>query len=140
MSLVLDSSVALAWCFEDERTEAIRAVLDVVVERGAVVPSLWRYEVANGLQMAVRRNRIDAAFRDRALANLSDVEILADDDSDALVWPATTKLAELYGLTVYDAAYLELAQRRRLPLATLDSALTRAARAAGVSLQLRQSD
>jgi len=137
MSLVLDSSVALAWCFEDERTQAVRVVLDAVVEGGAVVPSLWRYEVANGLQMAIRRHRIDAAFRDRVLGNLSEFEIRADDDSDALVWPATTKLAGLYGLTVYDAAYLELAQRRRLPLATLDAALTGAAQAAGVSLQIR---
>ena len=137
MSLVLDSSVTLAWCFEDERTPAVRAILDAVVEGGAAVPLLWRYEVANGLQMAQRRNRIDAAFRDRVLANLSELGIQTDDDSDALVWPATTKLAELFGLTVYDAAYLELAQRRRLPLATLDSALTGAAQAAGVSLQVR---
>jgi predicted nucleic acid-binding protein len=68
MTLVLDSSVALAWHFEDEQTEAGRAALFEVAEADAVVPGLWRYEIANGLQMAVRRGRIDAALRDRAWA------------------------------------------------------------------------
>ncbi len=72
MSLVLDPSLALSWYFEDERTAEADALLDQVVDRGAVVPSLWRLEVANGFQTAIRRKRIDAAFRDTALADDGD--------------------------------------------------------------------
>ena len=133
---MLDSSATLAWCFEDERTEPLRQLLDQVVENGAVVPSLWRFEVANGLQMAVRRKRIDESFRDRILGNLAKLEIRVDAESDVQVWSTSVRLAALYGLTVYDASYLELAQRRRLPLATQDAALEQAARQAAVALSL----
>lgn len=132
MTLVLDSSITLAWQFEDEHTDATLGVLDAVVEAGAVVPPLWRYEVANGLQMAMRRGRIDADRRDRMIHSLADLDVSIDDESLAQAWSATLALSCLYGLTVYDAAYLELAQRRRLPLATLDRPLAVAARAAGV--------
>lgn len=134
MILVLDSSAALAWHFEDERTEEALALLNRVAESGAVAPALWQYEVANGLQVAMRRKRIDAAYRDRALANLAALDVAIDKDSDTHAWSATVRLAERHDLTVYNAAYLELAQRRRLPLATLDLALARAARAEGVEL------
>lgn len=134
MSVVLDSSVTLAWHFEDESTDATRALLNRVADAGAVAPSLWRFEVANGLQMAVRRNRIDIAYRDRSLTSLAALDIRIDAESDGHVWSATVRLAEVHGLTVYDAAYLELAQRRRLPLATLDAALAKAASAAGVQV------
>ena len=70
MSLVLDPALALSWYFEDERTARSNALLDQVVDQGAVVPALWRLEIANGFQMAIRRKRIDPAFRDRALAAL----------------------------------------------------------------------
>ena len=136
MTLVLDSSATLAWCFEDERSEALRRLLDEVVENGAAVPSLWRFEVGNGLQMAVKRRRIDEGFRDRILGNLAKLDIRVDAEGDVQVWSATVRLAALYGLTVYDASYLELAQRRRLPLATLDAALAQAAREAGVPISL----
>ncbi len=129
MSLVLDSSVALAWCFKDERTKASQAVLHRVAEEGAVAPSLWRFEVAHGLQMAVRRQRIDASRRDLLLARLARLAIEVDSDSDSHAWSASVRLSDRHGLTVYDSAYLELAQRRRLELATLDDALIRAARA-----------
>jgi len=128
---VLDSSVALAWLFADEG-EAALAVLDRVGEAGAVVPSLWRYEVANGLLVAERRGRIDAGYRARSLGRLAVLPIACDEESDRRCWDATVALAEARGLTAYDAAYLELAQRRLLPLATLDAALAGAARDAGV--------
>ena len=70
MSLVIDSSITLAWLFDDERTPQADAVMRQVAKAGAVVPSLWRLEVANGLQSAVRRKRIDAAFRDASIADL----------------------------------------------------------------------
>lgn len=132
MSLVLDSSMALAWCFEDERTPAAQKVLAQVAESGAIVPGLWRFEVANGLQMAVRRQRIDGEYRDRMLTDLAALDVRLDSESEAQAWSASVQLAATYQLTVYDAAYLELAQRRRLPLASLDKALQGAAAASKV--------
>ncbi len=134
MSLVLDGSAALAWCFDDESTAPVDAIMLKVANEGAVTPSLWRFEVANGLQTAIRRKRIDVAYRDRMLDNLAALNIRIDAESDSYVWSATAQLAAVHGLTVYDAAYLELAQRRRLPLATLDAALARAAEQAGVEV------
>ena len=132
MSVALDSSLTLAWFFEDERSEAAVALLHRVAEEGAIVPTLWRFEIANGLEMAIRRKRIDLPFRDRAPANLEVLDIETDRDSDRLVWSTTVQMAGRHQLTVYDAVYLELAQRRRVPLATLDRALRRAADAVGV--------
>jgi predicted nucleic acid-binding protein len=129
LSLVLDSSITLAWYFRDEQTPAARAVLQQVAESGAVVPALWRFEVPNGLQMAVRRKRVDTEFRDRALMHLATLAIAIDSESEAQAFAATVGLADRHGLTVYDASYLELAQRRRLELATHDRDLARAARA-----------
>jgi len=131
LSLVLDSSATLAWIFADETTPSIQAVFTQVAEAGAVVPALWRLEVANSLLMATRRGRIDAQFRGAALADLSLLDITADLHTDSRAWADTVELAERFRLTVYDAAYLELAQRRRLPLATLDLELSAAAQAAG---------
>ena len=139
MSLVLDASLTLSWYFEDERTPAIDAVLDQVVASGAVVPSLWRMEVANGFQMAIRRNRIDRDFCDRAIRHLGLLPIVVDPETDTYVWTATLRLADRFGLTVYDAVYLELAQRRGLPLASLDKELSAAGQALGVSTQGRMA-
>ncbi len=69
MSLVLDASLTLAWYFEDEATPAAEEVLDAVAEQGAIVPPLWRLEVANAFQSGVRRGRIDAAYRDASLGS-----------------------------------------------------------------------
>ncbi len=134
MSLVLDSSAVLAWVHGDERTPEIEAVFDRVVEKGAVVPHLWHLEVANSLTVAVRRKRVTQAFRDDVLKDLADLDISVDGETAANAWGASVRLADLYGLTLYDAAYLELAQRLRLPLATLDRDLAKAARAAGVEV------
>lgn len=134
MSLVLDSSITLAWLFEDERTPAADEVLQRVVENGAVAPSLWRLEVANGLQTAVRRGRIDPAFRDASIADLQALMVAVDPEAHARAWADTLELAARHGLTLYDAAYLELAQRRRLPLAALDRELRAAADVNGVEL------
>ena len=134
MSLVLDPSLALSWYFEDERTARSDALLDQVVDQGAVVPALWRLEIANGFQMAIRRKRIDPAFRDGALAALATMEIIVDPDTDNNAWTTTLHLSDRFQLTVYDAAYLELAQRRRLPLASLDQPLCRAAAALGLTV------
>lgn len=134
MSVVLDSSVTLAWVHGDERTPAIETVFDRVADQGAVVPSLWHLEIANSLTVAVRRKRLSPAERDDALTDLAQLDIAVDDETERHAWKATTQIADLHGLSVYDAAYLELAQRKRLPLVTLDKALIRAAEAAGVEV------
>jgi predicted nucleic acid-binding protein len=84
--------------------------------------------------MSVRRGRIDAAYRDTSLANLDRLDISIDTETNTFAWTTTLALAERFGLTTYDACYLELAQRRELPLATLDTDLRKAAQAAGVPL------
>ena len=109
-------------------------LLEAVVEAGAVAPSLWPLEVLNALIMAERRKRVDAAQRQRLSGFLRDLPIALDDETAAQAWSATIQLAERHRLTVYDAAYLELAQRRDLPLASLDQELRAAAEAAGVAL------
>lgn len=134
MSLILDSSATAAWVYMDEASKAIRHVFDLVSDQGAWVPSLWRLEVANILEMGVRRGRHDAPFRDATLADLALLPIHIDPETDRQAWTATLQLAERHRLTLYDAAYLELAQRRALPLATLDAELQAAARAENVGI------
>jgi predicted nucleic acid-binding protein len=136
MSFVVDNSIALAWCFEDEQTADIMAVLDRVAEAGAFAPQLWPFEALNGLLTAERRGRIDAAVRRRLASFLSELPISIDDETASRLWSAISPLAEAHRLTAYDAAYLELAQRLGLPLATTDKQLIAAAQAAGTSLLL----
>ena len=126
MSLVLDSSAALAWIYDDEATDPIRLVFSMVAEQGAFVPSLWRLEIANSLTSAVRRGRVGDEFRRAALADLGDLDIVVDAETDSHAWTATLEFADRFLPTVYDAAYVELAQRRALPLATLDRDMQRA--------------
>jgi predicted nucleic acid-binding protein len=133
VSLVLDSSAALAWIYGDETTEPIRRLFDLVADEGAVVPALWRLE-ANSLTVAVRRGRIDSGFRRAALGDLGVLDITTDQRTDSSAWNETLNLADRFRLTVYDAAYLELAQRSGLPLAALDDELGTAAAALGLRL------
>ena len=132
---VLDASVAVAWCFEDESTGFTESVLSLLANGAeAVVPSIWPLEVANALLIAERRRRIALA---RATALLHQIAGLPIS-----VWPIDTKqacehilpVARQQSLTEYDAAYLELALRGGLPLATLDAELRRSAKATGVAL------
>jgi len=134
VSLVIDASVTLAWYFDDETTPATEAVLDQVARGGAVAPSLWRLEVANAFQSALRRRKITPAYRDGSLAELARLAIALDEETAAHAWSTTLRLSERFGLTVYDASYLELAQRRRLPLATLDRELRQAGATLGLPL------
>lgn len=134
MSIVIDSSITLAWIYGDETTEPVRQVLDTVNNNGAWTPSLWRLEVANVLEMGVRRGRHDTAFRDASLNDLGLLPVNTDAETDRRAWGNTLRLAERHRLTLYDAAYLELAMRRGLPLATLDMELRAAASAEGAVL------
>ena len=135
MSFVLDRSVTLSWCFEGERLEATDALLKQVVESGAEAPSLWPLEILNALSMAERRRRINADRRQRLCGFLHDLPVNIDVETARRAWAATSQLAARFKLTLCDAAYLELAQRLNLPLATLDKELRVAGRALGIALQ-----
>lgn len=132
MSLVLDASLAIAWCIEEEQTPGAMALLDQVGEQGAAAPALWPLEVTNTLMMATRRKRVPADRRDELIAFLRDLPVTLDTATADQAWGATVLLAERHRLSVYDAAYLELALRRDLKLATLDEGLRKAAVQAGV--------
>jgi predicted nucleic acid-binding protein len=134
VSLVLDSSVTLAWIYDDETTDPIRQVFATVADHGAFVPALWRLEVANSLTVAMRRKRIDAGFRRAALADLALLDITADAHTEGHAWSDTLELADRFRLSLYDTAYLELARRRGLPLATLDGELREAGEALGIAV------
>ena len=134
MSFVLDNSVALTWCFEDERTPAMGALLVQVGESGALAPGLWPLEALNGLLVAERRGRLDAPWRHRLTGFLGALSIKLDDETASQAWTTIVRLAERLALSTYDAAYLELAQRHRLPLASLDRDLRAAAAALGLEV------
>lgn len=134
MSLVVDASMAIAWLFAAERAEAPRSALRRVVAEGAVVPSLWRLEVANVLQNAVRRGRCGQAYADRSLERLQRLRIAVDSETDKQAWGETRRLALAHGLSSYDAAYLELALRLKRPLASCDAALISAAQHVGLEV------
>ena len=119
--------MTIAWLFDDERTEAAHAVMRRVVAEGAIVPSLWRLEVANVLRNAVRRGRCHEAYVDRSLARLGRLAIRRDEETDDHAWSATRTLAREEDLSLYDAAYLELAIRRQMALASCDKVLLAAA-------------
>ena len=132
--IVIDASVTMAWCFEDEATEASDRVLDLLRQGEAVVPSLWQLEVANVLLVAERRNRISEAQATHFLDLMVQLPIRVDPapvDSGAVV-----AAGRRHGLSAYDASYLVLAERLGAPLATSDAALAAACRTAGVSLLL----
>lgn len=131
-AFVLDCSATLPWVFASEATSATDALLDVLTAGGkAWVPALWHLEIGNVLLGAQRRGRIDQAGIEGFLSALGAYDIEVDGQTSSLAWSKTLALAASFGLTVYDAAYLELALRRSLPLATLDKTLLSALKKAG---------
>jgi predicted nucleic acid-binding protein len=132
--LVLDASMTMAAIFDDENNSAAQDVMRAVGREGAIVPSLWRLETANVLRNSVRRGRCDAAFADRALQILSDLPIAIDAETDTHAWGATVEVSRAENLTLYDAAYLELAIRLKATLATCDAELIAAAGRRGLDV------
>jgi predicted nucleic acid-binding protein len=134
MAFVLDCSVTLAWLLPDERGAATDALVDELQRTTAVAPAIWPYEVANALLVAQRRARIgdnDLTRVRRALGALPiEVEAVASDH----ILSAVSDLGRRLDVTSYDAAYVELAARRRLPLATLDARLRKACAALKVQV------
>jgi predicted nucleic acid-binding protein len=131
MALVLDASVAASWAFPDEGQPQAALALGAMRHDEALVPSLWWFEVWNVLVVSERRRRIVEADTRAFLHALSRLAVTVDHSPDET---ALLALARRHQLSAYDAAYLELAQRRGLPLATLDAALAVAARAEHVAL------
>ena len=131
-ALVIDSSAALTWCFEDEASPRSDALFEQVRDQGAVVPGLWHLEVANVLLQAERRGRIAAADVSTRLDLIAELPIATDNETTARPWREILAVARAEGLTIYDATYLELAIRRGLPLLTKDEALIAAAARTGV--------
>jgi len=131
---VLDCSLTMAWCFDDEATPYTDGVRDQLADVRAIVPMLWPLEVANATIVGERRKRLDEARTLRFFALLSGLPIIIDDETATRAWSETSHLARAYNLSAYDAAYLELAIRRGLPLASLDDKLKAAAKSAGVAL------
>jgi predicted nucleic acid-binding protein len=132
---VADASATLPWCFEDESTPATEALLERLRSgESAIVPAHWPTEVMNGIIVAVRRGRVGPETVARFARDLGALPIRIEPPTTPLNWDAIMRVASDYDLTVYDAAYLELAERIGLPLASLDRDLRRAALAAGVVL------
>jgi predicted nucleic acid-binding protein len=133
-AFVLDGSVALAWCFSDESDPYADAIARRFPDIEAAVPAIWHLEVANALFVGERRGRCDQADTVKWTAYLTSLPITVDDQNGPRTFSGVLPLARAHNLSAYDAAYLELALRRGLPLATLDKRLKAAAASAGVAL------
>jgi predicted nucleic acid-binding protein len=132
---VVDASAALAWCFEDEASGRTDGLLERLRQGDRiVVPAHWPTEILNGLLVASRRKRIKAGQPALFWDELARLPIETEPALTAIQGKAVLTLGEKHGLTVYDAAYLELAHRRQLPLGTLDTDLRKAAQVEGVTL------
>ncbi len=136
MLVVLDASAGLAMCFRDEQTAAVQRLAMSLESEPATVPSHWPLEVANGLLVAHRRGRLTEAALAATRDALTDLPVEVQSTSLQRALGSVLVLALEYSLTVYDAAYLELAMRESLPLATLDDDLRAAAQRVGVPLAL----
>jgi len=134
MPFIIDASVALAWHFEDESSEYADRVLERLREDRVAVPSIWPLEVANALLIAERRGRLSPAKVAQAIEVTLEVPIYIHEVPAEMAFGPVLDLARAQGLSAYDAAYLELAMREGLPLATQDEALRAAAQRVGVPL------
>lgn len=133
-AFVLDCSVTIAWCLKDHPEPYAEQVLDALRDTEAFVPALWSLEVVNVFLAAERRKRVERPAILRFLRDLHALPIAVEPVEEASPMEGLLELATRRGLTAYDAAYLDVASRRGLPLATMDEGLRKACRAAGVPL------
>ena len=131
MPIVIDNSVYFAWCMSDEDAPLADKAMSRVVEEGGVVPGIWWYELRNALLMNERRGRISRQQVTDTLVDSQSLGISVDDGHDETL---ILELARQFELTIYDAAYIEVALRRSMPLATLDERLRQAAEAVGIAI------
>ncbi len=134
MEWVFDTSVTMAWCFDDECTPRTEALLEKLARQPAIIPGHWSLEVANVLAIATKSGRINRTKRTAFIHMFDAFSIHVDPETHSRAWNDILHLADTCRLTSYDAAYLELAMRIGIPLATDDEALKKAARANGVAL------
>jgi predicted nucleic acid-binding protein len=135
MAFVCDASVALAWCFRDEaNADTDRLLADAIAGKQIFVPAHWPTEILGALSRGARRQRIEARDLDQFLDDLAQFNIVVDLRGMQEQWAEALPLIRTYQLSAYDAAYLALAKRLQLPLATFDSSLRMAATVEGVSL------
>ncbi len=132
--LVLDCSLTMAWCFEDEGSELADKVLDNLADTEAWVPSLWTFEVANVLLVAERRGRITPAESIRFVTLLGDLPILIDGSAHERALGSILSIGRDLGLSAYDATYLDLAMRLGAVMATGDEKLREACRKSGIAV------
>lgn len=133
-SFVVDCSVAMTWLFKDETTRATRAVLERLETDSAIVPDLWFLEVANVLTLAERKGRIKSEQSTDFIHQIVQLHLEIDGSAASRAFGEILHLATAHRLTTYDAAYLDVALRSKLPLATLDEPLRKAAKSLGVKL------
>jgi predicted nucleic acid-binding protein len=133
-ALILDCSVAMTWLFLDEITPQTAKILDRLDNEAALVPTLWFLEVANVVALAERKGRIALAEGTKFVNNLAMLKIESDAEAPERAFDELLPLCRTHQLTSYDAVYLELAFRRKLPLATLDEPLRKAAKKLGIKL------
>jgi predicted nucleic acid-binding protein len=132
---VLDASVTLAWCFPDEHTTYAEVSLDLLANGAeAMAPAIWPFEVANALLVGEKRKRVTVAQVTSILMRIADLPISVEPVQVGHAFQQVLALARQTDLTEYDAAYLELALRLGLPLATLDARLRKASKDAGIAL------
>ena len=134
-AFIADASVAVGWVHPAQATSQTAAMLDAMAEGAMLeVPGLWPLEVANALTVLVRRRKLTESERQTGLGWLRGLPLRIDHEGSSLAFSRLSELATLHHLSVYDSAYLELAERRRLTLACMDGPLRTAAKQAGVSL------
>ena len=133
-TFVLDNSISMAWCFQDEGNEKTDRILDSLVTSTAYVPFIWPLEVCNVLLVAERKNRIGEADSARFISLLSELPIIIEQETPDRIMKDIVALARNHRLSSYDASYLDLAMRKGLPLATQDKYLITAANQCQVPL------
>jgi predicted nucleic acid-binding protein len=133
-AIVFDASIAMAWCFLDEATPATRKLFEDMSSTTAVVPAWWYIELANVLYLAERGRRIPAIRVVEFIATVEDMRVEVDHEAPSRAFTHLLPLCRAHHLTSYDAIYLDLALRRKLPLATLDGPLRKAAKKLGVKV------
>ena len=135
-AFIVDASVGFAWVYPSQASAGTDQLLEhMEAGAGVVVPSFWFLEIANGLLAAQRRKLLTASERKKALETLSDLSFTVDEAACRAAFRKTSELAEKHGLSVFDAAYLETALRRKLPIASRDEALCKAAKQRGVKVR-----
>jgi len=131
---VIDASLALAWCFPDEASEYADGVLVALEGRTVMVPRVWALEITNAVLVAERRKRVKQADVRRFVELLGGLTLIEQSQTAIDTVSSVLPLARQYGLSAYDAAYLDVAIRQGAPLATLDSTLEKAGRSAGIKI------